>query len=126
MRRTFVPATCALALLAALGCGGGGGSSLPPETDAAKGRELLKTVLETWKRGGTPDELKATATVSDPDWAAGRKLAAYEIGPEDGRKGVDLLLSVKIIVDRGEGKPQTRTVRYVVAGTGPMVVMRDE
>ncbi len=125
MRRTTLRAALALALAAALGCGGGG-TPLPPETDAAKGREALKTALEAWKRGGTTDELKPTMTVSDPDWAAGRKLVSYEIAPEDARKGVDLLLSVKLTLDRGEGKPQTRTVRYIVAGADAKIVLRDE
>jgi hypothetical protein len=114
------------ACLVSTGCGG---SSVPPQTDAAKGRVTLKTVLDTWKRGGTTDELKSgspSVTARDSDWAAGHKLTDYEIGPEDARAGVDLLLPVKLTITRTDGRVQEKKVNYVVAIGSTTVVMRNE
>jgi hypothetical protein len=115
----------AIVCLAFAGCS----SSLPPETDAARGREALKTVLDTWKRGGAPDELKnatPSITVRDPDWAAGYKLTDFEIAPEDGRAGVDLLLSVKLSLTLADGKTRDKKVGYIVGVGSTSVVMRNE
>lgn len=117
--RLLVP--CA-ALLA--GCKG---DSLPPETDPARGREVLKTVLDTWVKGGTPNDLKALSppiVVSDPDWEAGRKLVKYEVAPTDGRTGVDLLLSVTLTLQREDGQTQQKTVNFAVGVGSNVVVLR--
>jgi hypothetical protein len=113
-------------LLALAGCGS---QSLPPQTDPAKGREVLKTVLETWKRGGSADGLKTgspSITAHDPDWSAGAKLSDYEIAPEDKRSGVDLVLAVKLKLLRPDGRPQEKKVRYVVAAGASTVVVRGD
>src|SRR3954470_16153610 len=102
----LIPAAACLALAA--GCRE---PSPPPLTDAAKGRELLKTTLETWKRGGTIEELKSASpaiVARDPDWSAGARLTAYEIAPEDGRMGTDLLVTVKLSLVRSDGQPQEK------------------
>jgi hypothetical protein len=117
----------AAACLALAGCGAG--SSLPPATDPAQGREALKTVLETWKRGGTIDELKTASrpiTVRDPDWSAGAKLAGYEIAPEDERAGADLLLTVKLVLARPNEPPREKKVGFKVAIGSSTVVLRNE
>lgn len=116
----------AFALLAVAGCGE---PAPPPLTDAARGRELLKTTLDTWKRGGTVEELKAGSppiVARDPDWAAGAKLVAYEMSPEDDRMGTDLLVSVKLTLVSAGGKQQDKKVGFTV-GTGPQtIVFRNE
>jgi hypothetical protein len=115
------------ACLALAGCGTG--SSLPPATDSAQGREALKTVLDTWKRGGTIDELKTASppiVVRDPDWATGAKLASYEIAPDDERMGVDLLLTVKLVLARSDGPPREKKVGFKVAVGSSTVVLRNE
>lgn len=118
----FAPAVC----FALAGCSS---QALPPETDATKGREAMKTVLETWKRGGTEEELKAATpsiVARDPDWSAGSKLKSYEIADEDARSGVDLLLTVKLSLVRADGKFQEKTVRYSVGIGSSTVVLRSE
>ena len=115
----------AVACLALVGCG----DSLPPQTDAAKGRETLKTVLDTWKRGGTVEELKSGTppiTARDPDWAAGAKLTSYEIADENARAGVDLVLTVKLSLARADGKAQEKKVNFTVAVGSSTVVIRNE
>ena len=116
--------TAAAAFLALPGCGG---SSLPPPTDPARGREALKTVLETWKRGGTIDELKgANIVVRDPDWSAGAKLTGYEIAPEDNHSGADLFVAVKLALVGPDGKPREKRANFKVALGASTVVIREE
>jgi hypothetical protein len=107
--------------------GGCGGDSLPPETDPGKGREALKTVLDSWVKGGTPEDLKnanSPIVAYDPDWVAGHKLTKYEIGPTDGRVGVDLLLNVKLFLVSSDGRPREKTVNFSVAIGSQTVVLR--
>jgi len=112
-----------LALALFTGCG----TPLPPETDPAAGRNVLKTVLDTWARGGTPADLKAgqsPVVAYDPDWEEGYKLVKYEIAPTDRRAGVDLLVSVKLTVAKGSDKPREKTVNFTVAIGSQTVVIR--
>ena len=115
----------AFAMLLPAGCS----SSLPPETDASKGRELLKVSLDAWKRGDAMDQLaKGSPSIitRDPDWKAGLKLANYEIENETDRAGVDLLLTVKLSVVRADGKPVDKKVKFTVGMGSANVVMRNE
>jgi hypothetical protein len=123
MRRLLLGLAPACLLLT--GCG----ESPPPETDPAKGREVLKTVLDGWVQGKTMDDLKAgspSVVAYDPDWEAGHKLTKYELGPKDGRSGVDLLVPVKLYLDRKDGKPQEKTVNFCVAIGSQTVVTRKQ
>jgi hypothetical protein len=124
MRRILLGLAPAWLVLA--GCSG---NALPPETESARGREVLKTVLDGWVSGKTLDEVKAgrpPVVAYDPDWEAGHKLTKYEVGPTDGRAGVDLLLSVKLHLDRKDGKPQEKTVNFCVAIGSQTVVTRKQ
>src|SRR4051794_39315977 len=98
MRRLLLGLAPACLLLA--GCHG---NSLPPETDPARGREALKTVLDGWAQGKAMTDLRAAnppVVAYDPDWEAGHKLTKYQIAKEDGRSGVDLLVAVTLTVER--------------------------
>ncbi len=118
----FVPLILLLA-----GCGG---NTLPPETNPAEGRDILKTALDAWVRGGKPEDLKngsPSIVVYDPDWAEGHKLVKYDIAPEDRRIGVDLLLSVKLTLSKAGGAPQEKKVNMGVAINGDQrAVIRKE
>jgi hypothetical protein len=109
---------------------GCGGPSFPPETDATRGRELLKTVLEKWKSGGSADELKngtPSIIANDPDWKAGSKLKGYEISTDDRRSGVDLLISVKLQLTKPDGQSQDKKVNFAIGINGTsQVVLRSE
>jgi hypothetical protein len=103
------------------------GSSLPPEADPVKGRESLKTVLDTWANGGKPEDLKVGRPpihAFDPDWAAGYQLVRYEVDSTDRRIGVDLLVSVKLTLKKGDEKPREKTVNFSVAIGQYTVVLR--
>ena len=117
-------------LTAAVLLTGCGGPSFPPETDSSRGRELLKTMLEAWKSGGTTEDLKKgspSITANDPDWNAGAKLKAYEIAPDDRRAGVDLLVSVKLQLTKPDGQSQDKKVNFAIGINGSSnVVLRSE
>jgi hypothetical protein len=119
----MIPVLPALALLT--GCS----DPLPPQTDATKGREAIKIVLDTWVQGGKPEDLKKASppiVAYDPDWEAGHKLTKYEIDPADKRMGVDLLLKVKLSLSRADGKAQDKTVNFTVAIGSETVVLRQQ
>jgi hypothetical protein len=115
----------AIALLVVAGCA----RPLPPETDPAQGRQALRTVLDTWARGGSPDDLKrgSPAIVAyDPDWDAGQRLKAYEIDTADRRAGVDLLLKVRLSLGGPGAKTTDKTVNFAVAIGQETVVLRQQ
>ena len=104
-------------------------SSLPAQTETAKGREVLTQALDTWKRGETVDTLKTArppVQMNDPDWSAGYKLTDYLIAAEDGRAGVDLLLSVKLVLARSDGAALEKRVKFIVAIGSSIVITRSE
>jgi hypothetical protein len=122
MRRT-IPIGLALALLT--GCG----PSLPPETNPAKGRDVLKSVLDGWAQGKSMNDLKAgrpSVVAYDPDWEAGHRLKKYAIDPKDSRSGVDLLVSVTLSLERPDGRPTEKTVNFCVAMGSQTVVTRKQ
>lgn len=118
MRRIAV-ALVPFLVLALAGCGG---NVLPAETDPAKGREILTSTLNAWVDGKTPDSLKPLV-VNDPDWKEGYKLLKFAIDPKDERAGVDLLLKVKLTLQRKEGATTERTVNFVVAVNATQTVV---
>ena len=123
MRRFVLGIVCTVLTLT--GCN----NSLPPETNPSAGREALKTVLDTWVKGGTIEDLKngnPAIVAHDPDWVAGHKLTKYEIGPNDRRSGVDLVLNVTLSLNRKDGKAQDKKVNYAVAIGSQTVVLRYE
>ena len=75
-------------LIVATGCGRGSAGAL----DADLARQSLTRVLDAWKAGGHPEDLKNESPeifVNELDWQQGRKLNGYQItgeGTSDGRK----------------------------------------
>jgi hypothetical protein len=114
-----------MALLGLTGCT----QPLPPETDPAKGREALRTVLDTWVSGGSPADLRrasAPIVAYDPDWQAGYRLQKYEIDPTDRRMGVDLLVKVTLSLAGPGSKTSERQVNFTVAIGKETVVLRQQ
>jgi hypothetical protein len=112
-----------LALVLLTGCS----NSLPPEADPTTARAALKTVLDTWAKGGKAADLRAgnaPIIANDPDWEAGAKLIKYELDPTDNRIGVDLLVSVKLTLSKGDEKPREKTVNFSIAIGAQTVVLR--
>ncbi len=116
----------AVAVPAGAGCWG---PALPAQTDTVQGRDALTRALDAWKRGETVNALKDASPpiqVRDPDWSAGHKLTDYLIAAEDGRAGVDLLLSVKLVLARTDGSTLEKRVKFIVAIGSSTVVARNE
>src|SRR5262245_29846776 len=68
---------CAV-LMAMTGCG----KKLPDPADPNAGREALTLALNTWKNGGSQEELQnrnPAVYFNEPEWQAGKKLVRYEI-----------------------------------------------
>jgi hypothetical protein len=122
MRRT-IPAFALL--LIPVACQG----PRPQETNAAKGREALTSALETWKKGGTPADLKngsPAIVVSDPDWVGGCRLLKYDVDPTDRRAGVDLRLTATLTLKGPTGKTVQKTAGYVISTGSKLTVLRDD
>ena len=96
---------------------------LPAETPPEQGRQALKTALDVWQKGGKPADARPIV-VADPDWEEGAKLTSYDVEPTNGRAGVDLLLKVKLSIQKKDGGGQTKTVNFVVGIGAQTVVLR--
>ena len=119
-----------IVLLAAFytGCSGQSSQSYVPQSDAAEA--AVRLALEAWK-GGQPAEpagkLPSGVTVRaiDMDWAAGKRLADYEIVKE-------LPVSVEaaprkfVVKLTFAGVPQPVEATYLVVGIDPLQVFRDK
>jgi hypothetical protein len=111
------------AVLGLIGIGGCGSNPPPPDADAA--HAALRTVLDAWKHGDTPDDLgqaQPPIHVSDWRWRSGVKLARYEIDEHDRLLGPTLRCSVRLWIDAGKGKTIPEKVEYNV-GTNPALTV---
>ncbi len=129
LRRRINACAAVLAVTLALpllyGCGGGGGSPNPVDSDRA--REYLKAVLDTWKKGESIDSLKTGSpaiTAQDFDWLAGASLVDYEVAGEGTPIDANLRVPVKLTV-RSKGKETKKSVSYLVTTSPAVTVFRD-
>jgi hypothetical protein len=110
------------------GCGGNSDESYVPQSESAK--EALQMALDAWKAGQPADPVGAlpsgaTIRAIDMDWAAGSRLAAYEIVqelPQSAEPG-PRRFTVKLTLD---GSAQPVEVTYLVVGIDPLQVFRDK
>jgi hypothetical protein len=81
-------AAVAVCVVVVFGCGRGSAGAF----DAESARQSLTTVLDAWKGGGHPEDLKNSEPeifVNEIDWTQGRRLKDYQVkgeGTSDGRK----------------------------------------
>ena len=93
--------------------------------DVELAREVLKTSLEAWKKGDSPDTLKngsPSIIAQDPDWVTGARLVAYTLDGDDKRVAENLFVPVKLTLKLKNGKQATKNVTYVI-GTSPQVMV---
>jgi hypothetical protein len=91
-------------------------------------RETLGAVLDTWKKGGSPDGLKAASpaiTVRDTDWEKGMALTSYDVLGRGETKGANQYCSVKLVLHDKEGQLEERQVVYVINTSPHRAVIRD-
>lgn len=125
MMRGTLAITMAAGLAAIVGCSG---QKIAASVDADKARDALKTVLESWKQGGTIDALKngsPSIVAQDFDWMNGAKLIDYQIEDPGKNDDANLRIPVKLTLQGPNGKEVQKQVRYIV-GTDPAItVFRD-
>ncbi len=114
-----------LLLVVVSGCGLKGN---PYPVNAVKARELLKTAMEAWKSGKTPEEMPngtPAIVVQDFDWMQGKKLKDYEINSQDAETGANLTSQVTLHLEDKEGNTEEKAVYYVVGTSPNFTVFRD-
>jgi hypothetical protein len=120
----IAPSLC-LALPMFAGCG----ASIAPPSDPSQAREIVKTTLDAWKQGETPQALATkspSVRVKDREWGDGSTLIDYELKGEGQRLGQDIQQSVALNLKTPKGKAVKKTVNYVVTtGSYPMVARQD-
>jgi hypothetical protein len=123
--------TAGLVVLAALPLAGCWSSSQAHAVDAPRAREALKTALDHWKGGQSPQSLGASPTpmtVQDFEWAGGARLIDYQLIDEGQAKDANLSIKVKLVLDapgKGSSKPTETAVWYLVTTSPSVTVFRD-
>jgi hypothetical protein len=125
VRKAWRPAGLFMLLLAS-GCGT---SPVNPPGDAGSARTTLEQVLDLWKSGMSPDDLKSmdpALYVADPDWSAGRGLAKYEIVAEPTQNGGEWRVLASLTLAGNGTAKSPRKVYYSVSPGAPANVCRSD
>lgn len=120
-RPTFVALAAVCVALA--GCGP---TARQADPDAA--RAALRQALDAWKKGESPESLKAASspvTVADQQWARGAKLIDYELSDKTTANGFDQRFTATLTLADPAGK-KTQKVAYDVSTHPSLVVVRAE
>jgi hypothetical protein len=118
-------ALLALALVAvSIGCG----ESLPPAAEPDRAQAALRTALDAWKNGESPESLKTrnpAIYVSDTEWRNGAQLEQYEI--ESGQTaGLGWRCEVTLTVKNAQGGSRTHGASYRIDTDPQIVVVHEE
>lgn len=115
-----------LGLTAVFGVGCSNGlQNAPVESDQA--RDVLRTALESWKKGEKVDALKSASPpiyVIDAEWQSGAVLKDYEILNNCEEKDAHLFCPVKLTVQKPDGKQAQHEVIYVISTAPNLTVSR--
>jgi hypothetical protein len=118
-----------LAVLGTLFFSGCSGSSHAHDVDEPRAREALKTALNEWKNGSSPESLPSSSTpmtVQDFDWLAGAKLVDFEIADDGKAYDANLRVQVKLTLNAPGARKNTEKKVWYLVGTSPSVtVFRD-
>jgi hypothetical protein len=123
-RRTWV-ALVAIVWSGFLGAGCSGSRNAP--VDAAKARETLRAVLDSWKRGDKMDALQSAAPpiyVNDPDWQSGAVLSDYQITGDGQEMDAQLFCPATLRVQLPNGQEVKRDVTYIISTAPNLTVNR--
>lgn len=121
MSNTFTWLVFALSACFACGCGRTGAKANLEQAQTA-----LKTVLEAWQKGHTPESLlKCVPPIHarDEDWKQGCKLNTYEI-LSDEAQGHQRRCKVKLEMADDQGHSVVKDVFYEVDTSPAIVVVR--
>ena len=112
----------ALLCVVLIGCGGPHGQPVNPTT----AKDVLKTFLQAWQDGKKAEDLKPAIIGADREWNAGKKLAAFEILPDEANQGTRLNMSVNLTLKDDKGAESKSTVKYAVSTAPVVTVLRDD
>jgi hypothetical protein len=107
------------------GCGEPG-RSYPVEPE--KARQALRSTLDAWKEGKTPDDLRRWApevVAQDRDWKGGSRLIDYRLLDDGEALDDNLRVQVELTLRDPEGKERKKTVFYVITTRPAITVFRD-
>jgi hypothetical protein len=111
-------------LILLAGCGGAHAPA-----DAVRGEDALRTALESWKSGDTPETLhkrRPAIYLNDPDWSAGKKLLNYEIVEPLEPFGRQLRCAVKLTLESAKGGAKSeKRIGYQVETNPAFVIARE-
>lgn len=111
-------------MMAVTGCG----NKLPDPADPNAGREALTLALNTWKNGGSQEELqnrKPAVYFNEPEWQEGKKLLRYEIKGQLEPFGRQLRANVLLSVQDKNGATKEMTIPYQVDTHEVVVIARE-
>jgi hypothetical protein len=117
--------TFILVLLTMPGCG----ADRPTPADTELARQTLRTALDAWKKGVTPESLTSQMPpifVAERDWKKGARLANYEVDPDDQLFGADLRCSVWLTLQDANGKERRKKATYSVGTNNKLTVVRED
>jgi hypothetical protein len=113
-----------LSLVPSAGCGRSGVK--PAEAPIA--RQALRETLDTWQKGGRPEELLARSPairVRDPEWRAGHRLLGYQVERED-PFAAELRCQVVLTVEAPDKKTVQKKAVYAIGTSPAITVVREE
>ncbi len=97
-----------------------------PDVEPQLARSTLIEVLETWKAGGTINELRQRdpeIVVQEFAWSSGHQLQSYELLDTGREEDANLFCEVKLtLVETAGTPPRQKTVTYVI-GTEPALTV---
>jgi hypothetical protein len=116
----------AMLILTLSGCS----SSSAHAVDLPRAREALKTALDHWKEGESPNSLASAATpmtVQDLEWEGGAKLIDYQIVDDGQPADANLRVKVRLTTSgtKAGNKNTEKTVSYLVTTSPSVTVFRD-
>lgn len=118
------PAVLLAAVLAALATGCSGPRRAAP-VNADQARQTLRSVLENWRSGQTPDgQRQATppVVVQDTDWLRGYELLDYQFVTDGRSRDANLHIPVDLTLRDPSGMQRKKKAYYVV-GTDPVLTV---
>lgn len=121
--RTAIVYVGGILLTLSMGCSPDHPRAAPVEPE--KARAALRTTLDAWKAGQSPDSLaQATPPIiaQDIDWLSGYRLTAYTVLGEGTPMDANLHIQAQLTLRFPQGGVTTKTVTYVV-GTDPKVTV---
>jgi len=110
-------------IMSMAGCRVGPRQAGPVDRELAQ--QSLVAVLDSWKNGGNPNDLKSHSPaiiVQDFDWMTGYRLVDYRLLDKVFDDGPNLRCPVKLQMMNPQGRKVEKQVRYMV-GTDPAITV---